>query len=222
MSNVDQMKLSRPFCPALAAEWPGINSPRDGESVLPCTDRQRATTTMAPKVHLHSGCIADALHSWLRPIDRGQFRISNFAPHFEGQCIGGICLWMNCNIKSATITSLLAFRFNFIEKQLQRQSCLLSFIFPLHLSRSRKYIWIECFAKNWKEVNFTFALSRNSVLTTRIWIQLSAETNEICNQITMIKATTIIVFVVLSTKFVDHTQIQRKIKPTQTVKLKMS
>ena len=53
LSNVDQIKLSRPFCPTLAAEWPGINSPRDGESVLPYTDRQRATTTMAPKVHLH-------------------------------------------------------------------------------------------------------------------------------------------------------------------------
>ena len=132
LSNVDQMKLSRAFCPALAAEWPGINSPRDGESVLPCTDRQRATTTMAPKVHLHQ--------------------------LYCRCCIGG--LWMNCNIKSATITSLVAFRLNFTEKQLQRQSCLWSFIFPLHLSRSQSYIWIKCFARNWKEVNnnlFTFA-----------------------------------------------------------------
>ena len=37
-------------CPSLAVVGPGINSPWDGESFLPYTDRQRATTTMAPKV----------------------------------------------------------------------------------------------------------------------------------------------------------------------------
>ena len=37
-------------CPSLALVGPGINSPWDGESFLPYTDRQRATTTMAPKV----------------------------------------------------------------------------------------------------------------------------------------------------------------------------
>ena len=95
LSKVDQIKLSRPFCPALGAEWPGINSPRDGESVLPYTDRQRATTTMAPKVHLHL---------------------------LYCRCIGDI--WIDCDIKSTTITSSVSFRLNFTEKQLQRQSCL--------------------------------------------------------------------------------------------------
>ena len=88
LSNVDQIKLSRPFCPALAAEWPGINSPRDGESVLPYTDRQRATTTMAPKVHLH-----------------------------QLYCRGIGDIWMNCDIKSTTMASLVAFRLNSTKKQ---------------------------------------------------------------------------------------------------------
>ena len=27
-----------------------------------------------------------AMHYWLRPIKRGQFRFANFAPHFKGKC----------------------------------------------------------------------------------------------------------------------------------------
>ena len=46
-------------CPSLALVGPGINSPWDGESFLPYTDRQRATTTMAPKVLWTPGFFVD-------------------------------------------------------------------------------------------------------------------------------------------------------------------
>ena len=50
-----------PTCPSLAVVRPGINSPWDGESFLPYTDRQRATTTMAPKVLWTPGFFVDEI-----------------------------------------------------------------------------------------------------------------------------------------------------------------
>ena len=37
------------------------------------------------KKSLEAGAM-EPLHYWLRPIERGQFRFANFAPHLKGKC----------------------------------------------------------------------------------------------------------------------------------------